>query len=54
MSDVPRAGDHSTDHHTFSLVQGGPLYQLLRRLRLSGADLQMLRRRVAVILARWR
>jgi len=51
MSDVPRAGDPSTEHHTFSLVQGGPLYQLLRRLRLSGADLQMLRRRVAVILA---
>jgi len=51
MSDVARANDHPAEHHAFSLVQGGPLYQLLRRLHLSGADLQMLRRRITVMLA---
>jgi hypothetical protein len=33
----------------FSLVAGGPLYQLLRRLRLSGEGLQLVRRRVAFL-----
>jgi hypothetical protein len=36
----------STD---FSLVLGGPLYQLLRRAHLTGDALQMLRRRVVVL-----
>jgi hypothetical protein len=33
----------------FSLVLGGPLYQLLRRAHLSGSNLELLRRRVLVI-----
>jgi hypothetical protein len=33
----------------FSLVLGGPLYQLLRRTRLSGTGLELLRRRVLVL-----
>lgn len=37
------------DPPSFSLVLGGPLYQLLRRTRLSDDDLLMLRRRVIVI-----
>jgi hypothetical protein len=37
------------DAENFSLVLGGPLYQLLRRARLSGDALQMVRQRVAVI-----
>jgi len=32
----------------FSLVLGGPLYQLMRRSRLSGDGLQLLRRRIVV------
>jgi hypothetical protein len=35
---------------TFSLVLGGPLFQLLRRARLSGDALQLLRQRLFVIL----
>jgi len=35
----------------FSLVQGGPLFQLLRRTHLSGDALTLLRRRVLVIAA---
>ena len=33
----------------FSLVLGGPLFQLLRRAHLAGDALQMLRRRVVVL-----
>ena len=33
----------------FSLVLGGPLYQLLRRAHLTGDTLELLRRRVLVI-----
>ena len=33
----------------FSLVLGGPLYQLLRRARLTGDALQLLRRRIVVL-----
>lgn len=33
----------------FSLVLGGPLYQLLRRAFLSGRDLELLQRRIFVI-----
>jgi len=32
----------------FSLVLGGPLYQMLRRTRLTGPTLELLRRRVVV------
>jgi len=35
--------------YDFSLVLGGPLYQLVRRARLSGDALELLRRRVIVI-----
>jgi hypothetical protein len=37
------------DPYDFSLVLGGPLYQLVRRARLSGGALELLRRRVIVI-----
>jgi hypothetical protein len=37
------------DAQNFSIVLGGPLYQLLRRAHLSGDALSMLRRRVVVI-----
>ena len=38
-----------TDSSDFSLVAGGPLYQLWRRTRLSGDDLQLTRRRMLVM-----
>ena len=34
----------------FSLVLGGPLYQLWRRTRLAGDALQLLRRRIVVLI----
>lgn len=37
--------------HDFSLVLGGPLYHTLRRIHLSGAVLQLLRRRIVVLTA---
>lgn len=37
------------DAESFSLVLGGPLFQLLRRAHLSGDALQMVRQRVAII-----
>ena len=42
----PVPGDRSVD---FSLVLGGPLYQLLRRSRLAGDALELLRRRILTI-----
>jgi hypothetical protein len=33
----------------FSLVLGGPLYQLFRRTRLTGDALELLRRRIFVL-----
>lgn len=39
------------EHPDFSLVLGGPLFQLYRRAYLSGAGLELLRRRVVVIMA---
>ena len=44
-SDEPRAAAPPD----FSLVLGGPLYQLLRRSRLSGNTLELLHRRVFVL-----
>ena len=38
--------DKSTD---FSLVLGGPLFQLLRRAHLTGDTLELLQRRIIVI-----
>jgi hypothetical protein len=37
------------DPHDFSLILGGPLYQLVRRAHLSGDTLGLLRRRIVVI-----
>ena len=37
--------------HDFALVLGGPLYQLLRRSRLAGNAMELLRRRVIVLTA---
>jgi hypothetical protein len=39
----------SVDANDFSLVLGGPLFQLLRRSHLSGNTLELLRRRIVVI-----
>ncbi len=39
------------EHPDFSLVLGGPLYQLFRRAHLSGDTLQLLRRRILVLAA---
>jgi hypothetical protein len=42
------------DPYDFSLVLGGPLFQLLRRTRLAGDTLDLLRRRIVVfILVAW-
>jgi hypothetical protein len=38
-----------SDSYDFSLVLGGPLYQMLLRSRLSGDALELMRRRIAVI-----
>ena len=40
-----------TEPRDFSLVLGGPLYQLLRRSRLSGDTLELLHRRIIVLTA---
>ena len=37
------------ERYDFSLVLGGPVYQLLRRTRLEGDHLELLRRRVVII-----
>jgi len=41
-ADAPMSGE-------FSLVLGGPLYQLFRRTRLTGDALELLRRRIFVL-----
>jgi len=38
-----------SEPHDFSLVLGGPLYQLLRRTRLEGDQLELLYRRMIII-----
>lgn len=40
--------DFSKEQHDFSLVLGGPIFQLLRRTRLEGNHLELLWRRVVV------
>lgn len=42
--------DFSEEQHDFSLVLGGPIFQLLRRTRLEGNHLELLWRRVVVII----
>lgn len=39
----------SAEANDFSLVLGGPLFQLLRRVHLSGSTLELLRRRIVAI-----
>jgi hypothetical protein len=39
------------DSEDFSIILGGPLYQLFRRAHLSGGALELLRRRVVVLVA---
>src|SRR5262249_38063107 len=41
--------DSLEERHDFSLVLGGPLFQLLRRAHLEGAHLELLKRRVLSI-----
>lgn len=48
-SPPPPAVDRAGLPADFSLVLGGPLYQLFRRTRLSGGTLELLRRRIVVI-----
>lgn len=44
----------TTEQTDFSLVLGGPLYQLFRRVHLSGDALELVRRRViAGVLLAW-
>jgi len=38
-----------TDPRDFSIILGGPLFQLLRRAHMTGDALELLRRRVAVL-----
>jgi hypothetical protein len=44
-----RAGTQTPDSYDFSLILGGPLFQMFCRARLSGGALELLRRRVVVI-----
>src|SRR5450755_4581872 len=56
MSSAVDAIDNSLQREgeDFSLVLGGPLFQLWRRTRLSGSHLELLRRRVIVmVLLTW-
>ena len=52
---LTRQGPHNTEldflsaTHDFSLVLGGPLFQLLRKSRLEGQHLELLKRRLLVI-----
>ncbi|HKQ24856.1 MAG TPA: hypothetical protein VJT81_10485 [Burkholderiales bacterium] len=43
------AGELTAEPYDFSLVLGGPLYQIFRRAHLSGSTLELLRRRIVVI-----
>jgi hypothetical protein len=52
VADAPAAGGddvRAQDPYDFSVVLGGPLYQIVRRAHLSGAGLELLRRRIVVI-----
>ena len=43
------AGELTAEPYDFSLVLGGPLYQIFRRAHLSGSTLELLHRRIVVI-----
>lgn len=55
MSSIPSINSRSNgDGEDFSLVLGGPLFQLWLGVRLSGRDLELLRRRIVVmVLLTW-
>ena len=46
---APRTGAPLSDPYDFSVVLGGPVFQLVRRAHLSGDALELLRRRIGVI-----
>jgi hypothetical protein len=48
-TETARSAPPPPEAYDFSLVLGGPLYQLFRRARLTGDGLELLRRRIAVI-----
>jgi len=51
---APPPAGNSAEPDDFSLVLGGPLYQLWRRSRLAGSALEMVRRRIVVmVLITW-
>ena len=49
-AEVPTMTDNNfqQERHDFSLVLGGPVFQLLQKSHLSGSDLELLRRRLLV------
>jgi len=50
LADHPESSEKSiSDPADFSLVLGGPLFQLLRRSRLSGNALELVRKRIVII-----
>jgi len=49
--DITREPGDPGDPADFSIVLGGPLYQLLRRAHVSGDALELVRRRMAIIVA---
>src|SRR5438270_914491 len=52
--DAPLGTPSHGDRYAFSLVLGGPLYQLYRRTRIAGDALELLHRRViAIALLAW-
>src|SRR4051812_9094038 len=53
-AEITRAGGHMKESSDFSLVSGGPLYQLWRRTHLSGNALELMHQRVLVaVLLTW-
>lgn len=54
MSNVPPSGGESPRAYALSLTAGGALYRLLVRARLSGSELEHVRRRIiAVLVVTW-
>ncbi|HEY1328487.1 MAG TPA: hypothetical protein VGI14_16240 [Casimicrobiaceae bacterium] len=51
MPALPASADGSEDPRSFSVVLGGPLYQLLRRAHMTDDALHLVRRRILVICA---
>ena len=47
--DITGRGGEAADPADFSIILGGPLFQLLRRAHISGDALELLRRRIVII-----